>query len=118
MTTKAVTPGVIPIVPEEIDEFEHEVERFESGGWDPDQFMAWRLLRGVYRQRQADAQMFRVKIPHGGLTADQLDALGVIAREYTPLKKGHFATRENMQFHHMKLTETVDASLHQFMVNS
>ena len=109
MTTQAVIPGVIPIVPEEIDEFEHEVERFESGGWDPDQFMAWRLLRGVYGQRQADAQMFRVKIPHGGLTADQLDALGVIARDFTPLKKGHFTTRENMQFHHMKLSETVDA---------
>ena len=66
MTTKAVTPGVIPIVPEEIDEFEHEVAQFETGGWDPDQFMAWRLLRGVYGQRQADAQMFRVKILHGG----------------------------------------------------
>ena len=40
MTTKAVTPGVLPIIPEEIEEFEHEVKRFESGGWDPDQFMA------------------------------------------------------------------------------
>ena len=103
MATQAVQTAIIPPVIEEIDEYEHEVRRFRDGGWEPDQFMAWRLLRGVYGQRQPDAQMFRVKIPYGGLNADQIDALGVIARDYAPLKKGHFTTRENMQFHHMSL---------------
>ena len=103
MATQAVQTAIIPPVIEEIDEYEHEVRRFRDGGWEPDQFMAWRLLRGVYGQRQPDAQMFRIKIPYGGLNADQIDALGIIARDHAPLKKGHFTTRENMQFHHMSL---------------
>lgn len=97
---------VLPIVPEEIEDFEREVKRFRNGEWDENQFMAFRLKHGVYGQRQADQQMVRVKAPFGGLTADQLDALGKIAEEYAPLKKGHLTTRENIQFHHIFLDDT------------
>ncbi|MEE8110640.1 MAG: hypothetical protein V3T44_06395, partial [bacterium] len=81
--------GPVPILPEEIDDFETEVTRFRQGKLDNDEFAAFRLRQGVYGQRQADAQMFRIKIPYGRLTADQLDALGRVARDYTPLGKGH-----------------------------
>ena len=97
---------VLPIVPEEIEDFEREVKRFRNGEWDENQFMAFRLKQGVYGQRQADQQMVRVKAPFGGLTADQLDALGKVAEEYAPLKKGHLTTRENIQFHHIFLDDT------------
>ena len=60
-------------------------------------------MRGIYGQRQSDVQMVRVKIPFGGLTSDQLDTLGRIARDYTPLDKGHVTTRENIQFHFVPL---------------
>ncbi|MEE8442437.1 MAG: nitrite/sulfite reductase [Dehalococcoidia bacterium] len=109
MATLAGTKGVIPIIPEETDEFERETKRFRAGEWDPNRFIAWRVMRGVYGQRQLDAQMFRVKIPYGGLTAEQIEALGIIARDIAPLKKGHFTTRENMQFHHITLEETARA---------
>jgi len=109
MTTKAVKGAVIPIIPQEIDEYEQEVAKYRGEEWEPDQFMAWRLIRGVYGQRQPDSQMLRVKIPYGGLTADQLESLGVIAKELVPLKKGHFTTRENMQFHHMTLEAAAKA---------
>ena len=103
---------VIPILPEELEEFENEVERFQAGDWNSEhEFMAFRLRRGVYGQRQADVQMVRVKAPFGGLTADQLDTLSIFADRYTPLRKGHITTRENIQFHHVKL-EDAAAGLH------
>ncbi|MCH8117012.1 MAG: hypothetical protein IIA78_02720, partial [Proteobacteria bacterium] len=51
------TKGVIDIIPEEIDEFERGVKRFQSGEWDPTEFMAFRLRQGVYGQRQPEGQM-------------------------------------------------------------
>ena len=103
---KPKTQGIIEVLPEEIDEFEKEVKRFQAGEWQPNDFMAFRLRQGVYGQRQADVQMVRVKAPFGGLTADQLDALGEFAGRYAPLNKGHVTTRENFQFHHIKLEDT------------
>jgi sulfite reductase beta subunit-like hemoprotein len=52
--------------------------------------------------------MVRVKAPFGGLTSDQLNALGVVAGKYAPLNRGHLTTRENIQFHHVKLEDTAD----------
>ena len=102
------TQGVIEVLPEEIEDFETQVKRFQAGEWNPNDFMAFRLRQGVYGQRQPDAQMVRVKVPFGGLTADQLDALGVVAEKYAPLNKGHVTTRENFQFHHVQLSDTPD----------
>ena len=98
--------GVVEVLPEEIVDFEREVKRFQAGEWDPNEFMAFRLRQGVYGQRQPDAQMVRVKVPFGGLTADQLDALGDVAEKFAPLHKGHVTTRENFQFHHVQLADT------------
>ena len=99
--------GVIPYLPEEVDELETEIKRFLKGDWpDEAEFTKYRLLQGVYGQRQPDAQMSRIKIPFGGLTADELDVLGQITEQYAPLKKGHVTTRENIQIHHVKLTDT------------
>ncbi|MBI3025805.1 MAG: hypothetical protein HYY66_09095 [Candidatus Tectomicrobia bacterium] len=100
--------GVIPVTPEEFDDFETETTRFRRGEIKESEFTQYRLRRGVYGQRQADAQMVRIKIPFGGLTADQLDALGVIARDHAPLKKGHVTTRENVQFHFLPLEKAAD----------
>ena len=54
----------------DIDEFVATLEKYERGELTPDQWRAFRLVRGTYGQRQADdAQMLRVKIPQGILTA-------------------------------------------------
>ena len=37
-----------------------------------------------------------------------MDALGVVSARYAPLNKGHVTTRENVQFHHVKLGDTPD----------
>ncbi len=105
---KSIEKGVIPYLPEEIDVFEGEVEKFRSGEIPEEEFIKFRLKQGVYGQRQADVQMFRVKLPFGGLTADQLDVLGDFTDEYAPLKKGHITTRENIQYHHIPLERSSD----------
>lgn len=100
---KRVSNGVIPYLPEEIDLFESEVKRYRAGDFPETQFVGFRLKQGVYGQRQADAQMIRVKIPYGGMTSEQLEGMATIAEDYAPLKKGHITTRENIQFHHVSL---------------
>ncbi len=100
--------SVIEILPEEIDDFEQQVKLFQSGQWDETEFQAFRLRQGIYGQRQPDSQMVRVKAPFGGLSAAQMDALGVVSSKYAPLNKGHVTTRENVQFHHVKLADTPD----------
>ncbi len=101
--------GVIPYLPEELDVFHKEATRFLDGGIEETEFIKFRLKQGVYGQRQPDAQMIRVKIPFGGLSASQLDALGDFAEQYAPLKKGHITTRECVQFHHVKLNRVADS---------
>ena len=103
---RSITKGVIDILPEELDDFEAQVRRFQAGEWNANDFMAFRLRQGVYGQRQPESQMVRVKVPFGGLTAEQLDALGEFAGVYAPLNKGHVTTRENFQFHHIPLADT------------
>ena len=98
--------GVLPYVGEEAADFETEATRYLKGEWNEDQFIMYRLVRGVYGQRQADVQMMRVKIPAGAMTADQLDAFGEVVAKYAPLKKGHVTTRENIQIHFLKLADT------------
>ncbi len=99
--------GVIPYMPEEVAEFEAQMIRFLRGEWDdPAAFTSYRLMRGVYGQRQADVQMLRIKIPSGSLTADQMEVLGQVVEEYAPLKKGHVTTRENIQVYFIKLEDT------------
>ena len=100
--------GVVPFLESEVQRFEAESARYQSGEQDNLEFTPFRLRQGVYGQRQADVQMIRVKIPGGILTADAMDMLGHIAEQHAPLGKGHITTRENIQFHHIPLPECPD----------
>ena len=93
----------------DIDEFVTTLERYERGELTPDQWRQFRLVRGTYGQRQAeDAQMLRVKIPQGILAADQLIALADVADAYSR-GFGHITTRQNVQFHFVKLHDVEPA---------
>jgi sulfite reductase beta subunit-like hemoprotein len=109
MTTEAVKNEIIPVNYAEIDEFHDRVLGFRNEQEAADQFTRYRLRLGVYGQRQEDAQMMRVKIPGGIVSAEQLEVLGRIARELAPLGKGHITTRENIQYHHLKLEQAEEA---------
>src|SRR5207249_10587277 len=87
----------------DIEEFVTTLEKYERGELTADQWRAFRLVRGTYGQRQAeDAQMLRVKIPQGVLSADQLVALADVGERYSR-GFGHITTRQNVQFHFVKL---------------
>ena len=95
----------------DIDEFVRVLEKYERGEMTPDQWRAFRLVRGTYGQRQAeDAQMLRVKVPQGVLTARQLCALASVGEKYSR-GFGHITTRQNIQFHFVKLHDVPPAML-------
>src|SRR5438093_790537 len=93
----------------DIEEFVTTLERFERGELTPDQWRAFRLVRGTYGQRQTgDASMVRVKIPQGVLSAEQLDALADVGERYSR-GFGHITTRQNVQFHFVELHDVEPA---------
>src|SRR5437667_6443961 len=93
----------------EIDEFVATLERYERGELSADGGRQFRLVRGTYGQRQSgDAQMLRVKIPQGLLTAEQLLALAEVGQRYSR-GFGHITTRQNVQFHFVKLHDAEPA---------
>jgi sulfite reductase beta subunit-like hemoprotein len=103
-------PGhVLPILEKEFDDFDSEAAKFLGGEIEEDKFIGFRLKQGVYGQRQPDVQMIRVKLPFGGVTPEQMETFGRIAEDYTPLRKGHITTRQNIQFHHIPLPDAAEA---------
>ncbi len=102
-------PGhLIPILEHEFDDFDSEAEKFLDGHTPEDQFIGFRLKQGVYGQRQPDVQMCRIKLPMGGVTPEQMDALASVVEQYAPLNKGHVTTRQNIQIHHIPLPQMAE----------
>ncbi len=94
----------------DIDQFAKDIEKHLAGETTADAFRAIRLRRGIYSQRQIDVQMIRTKVPGGIMTADQMDVMAEISTQYAA-GKGHLTTRQNMQFHFVRLPN-VPALLH------
>ena len=86
-------------------EFRGQVGRRLSGELTEDQFKPLRLMNGLYLQLHA--YMLRVSIPYGTLDPAKLRGLADVARRYDK-GYGHFTTRQNMQFHWIKLKDAPD----------
>ncbi len=93
---------------QDLDEFVGMLEKLERGEITQDEWKRYRLVRGIYGQRQADTQMIRVKIPQGVLTAAALDRIAEIAERHSR-GFGHVTTRQNIQLHFVKLSECATA---------
>lgn len=93
------------IVDERVEQFRDQTRRYLAGDLSDDEFLALRLMNGLYIQRQAP--MLRVAIPYGLMSSDQLHKLAHIARTYDR-GYGHFTTRTNIQFNWPKLEEVPD----------
>jgi sulfite reductase (NADPH) hemoprotein beta-component len=94
------------LVAERVDEFRDQVARRLSGELTEEEFKPLRLLNGVYLQLHA--YMLRTAIPYGTLSSEQLRMLAHVARKYDR-GYGHFTTRQNIQYHWIKLAELPDA---------
>lgn len=106
-------PGhVIPIIAQEFEDFESEADRFLGGEIEEAQYIGFRLKQGVYGQRQPGVNMTRVKLPFGGITADQMDAFGDVSETHAPLKKAHITTRQAVQIHHIPLAKMHEVLRH------
>lgn len=93
---------------EDVDLFVQKLEAFERGELSPDDWRAFRLLNGVYGQRQDGVNMVRAKLPGGIVTPAQLEALAEVAERFGG-GKGHVTTRQNMQFHFVPSEQADDA---------
>lgn len=135
MTWKELLAEAIPAeLGREIDAFENQIDLKRRGKIDDKLFAETRLRRGVYGQRYDNGQrhdgiasqqldfpsgqltkgpetmwdapgMQRIKIPFGGLTADQLDVFADIAEEYSD-GIVHVTTRQDVQLHFVHIEDT------------
>ena len=94
------------LVNERVAEFRDQVARRLSGELSEEEFKPLRLMNGVYLQLHA--YMLRIAIPYGTLSSQQLRMLAHVARKYDR-GYGHFTTRQNIQYHWIKLAELPDA---------
>jgi sulfite reductase (NADPH) hemoprotein beta-component len=94
------------LLAERVAEFRDQVARRLSGELSEEEFKPLRLMNGVYLQLHA--YMLRIAIPYGTLSTLQLRKLAEVARKYDR-GYGHFTTRQNIQFHWIKLAELPDA---------
>ncbi len=93
-------------IADELDRYAATVAEYLAGDLDEDTFRVFRLNNGVYGQRQGGHhQMVRVKIPYGQVTPEQLEVLAFISEHYSR-GWGHLTTRQNVQFHFVKLEDT------------
>ena len=94
------------LLAERVEDFRDQVSRRLSGELSEEEFKPLRLMNGVYLQLHA--YMLRIAIPYGTLSTLQLRKLAEIAGKYDR-GYGHFTTRQNIQFHWIKLAELPDA---------
>ncbi len=123
-----------PDLREEIDIFETQIQLRKQGKIDEKVFAETRLRRGVYGQRYDNGQrndgvktqqikfpseeltkgpntlwdapgMMRIKIPFGGVTAEQMDVLADLAEEYSD-GISHITTRQDIQYHFIHIDDT------------
>ncbi len=121
---------------EEIDTFENQMELRKEGKLEEKVFAELRLRRGAYGQRYDNGTrndgekaqeipfprreltkgpgtlwqapgMQRIKIPYGGMTAEQMEVLADIAEEYSD-NILHITTRQDIQLHFLSLEDTPD----------
>ena len=96
-------------VNERVAQFRRQVTRRLSGELTEDQFRPLRLMNGLYLQLHA--YMLRINVPYGTLASKQMRKFAFLARNYDK-NFGHFTTRQNLQFHWIKLEEVPDILQH------
>jgi sulfite reductase beta subunit-like hemoprotein len=98
-----IVADIDPKVREDLEWFGGLLKSHLRGELSDDDFAPDRLKMGVYGQRQgAGIQMFRIKVPYGGLNAEKLRAAARIARDFGG-GVIHVTTRQNLQIHHIPI---------------
>jgi sulfite reductase (ferredoxin) len=104
----APQPVTDPGYVDDIVAFETAMHSFLRGEIPEDRWRPFRLVNGIYGQRQGgNLQMVRIKLPAGIATADQLDRSADVAQEFG---RGivHLTTRQDFQVHWVPLARVPD----------
>lgn len=86
-------------------ELAERISAYQRGSIEEERFKHFRLTRGVYGQRQQGVHMFRTKLPLGRITVAQLRMMAILSNNYATGNL-HLTTRQNIQFHYVKLENT------------
>lgn len=105
MTATTTLSNIKPEDHKDILELERRIQDFKTGKEDEERFKLYRLTRGVYGQRQLGVQMFRIKIPYGRVTAEQLIRIADVSEKYATGNL-HITTRQDIQLHYVKLEDS------------
>ena len=92
-------------VAERVAQFRDQANRRLAGELSEQEFLPLRLMNGLYLQLHA--YMLRIAIPYGTLSARQMRRLADIAERWDK-GYGHFTTRQNLQFHWIRLEDAAD----------
>ena len=93
------------IIKKEINQLSQKIADYKNEKISEDKFKHFRLTRGVYGQRQPGVQMVRIKLPFGRTNAEQLATIAKLSDKYAG-GKVHLTTRQNIQLHFVKLSDT------------
>ncbi|MBN8729396.1 MAG: nitrite/sulfite reductase [Acidobacteria bacterium] len=124
---------IAPHLAAEIDRFDNEAALKKQGKLEDKVFAETRLRRGAYGQRYDNGQRYdgkvartltypsantkgphtlwdapgmqRIKIPYGGLNAEQMEVLAELAEEYSD-GIAHVTTRQDFQLHFIHIEDT------------
>ena len=93
------------VIRKEIDHFADQSKEYRASAIADEVFKPFRLVHGIYGQRQENVQMVRIKIPGGQLSATQARALSEASRLYAPRGIAHVTTRQAVQLHFVQLEQ-------------
>lgn len=99
-----ITKNISPEATKDIFELQQKIQAFLDGEIPEDKFKHFRLTRGVYGQRQLGVQMFRIKIPMGRITPEQLVRVANLSEAYASANL-HLTTRQDIQLHYVKVKD-------------
>jgi ferredoxin-nitrite reductase/sulfite reductase (ferredoxin) len=103
----ASAPVLDDVVERELAKFTNTIDLLHKGAIDPDkEFKPFRLVHGVYGQRQQGAnQMVRIKLSYGQMNPTQMRVLAEASERFTN-GISHITTRQAIQYHFIQLDDT------------
>jgi sulfite reductase (ferredoxin) len=94
--------GIYKDYQKDIEKFEKLHRDFLEGRAFESDFKNFRLINGIYGQRQKDFYMVRIKVPAGVLSPSQIYEIADIGDEYSN-GVAHVTTRQDIQYHWISL---------------
>lgn len=99
-----ITENISKEAAKDIFELQQKINAFVNGEIPEDKFKHFRLTRGVYGQRQLGVQMFRIKLPAGRISPQQMIRIADLSEQYASGNL-HMTTRQDIQLHYVRVTD-------------